>query len=139
MYPKAHPAVINALENSVRIDNDIGLFFKNMINKNKKPLTICVTGSNGKSTTTSLINHILNSISNNSELGGNIGRPVLELNNNKSIKFNVLELSSYQIEIANFLSPDIAIFLNLSSDHLERHGGIGGILMLKQDFLLWVA
>ena len=131
LYPKAHPAVINALENSVRIDNDIGLFFKNMINKNKKPLTICVTGSNGKSTTTSLINHILNSISNNSELGGNIGRPVLELNNNKSIKFNVLELSSYQIEIANFLSPDIAIFLNLSSDHLERHGGIGGYFNAK--------
>jgi UDP-N-acetylmuramoylalanine--D-glutamate ligase len=102
-----------------------------MINKNKKPLTICVTGSNGKSTTTSLINHILNSISNNSELGGNIGRPVLELNNNKSIKFNVLELSSYQIEIANFLSPDIAIFLNLSSDHLERHGGIGGYFNAK--------
>lgn len=131
LYPKAHPAVINALENSVRIDNDIGLFFRNMINKNKKPLTICVTGSNGKSTTTSLINHILNSISNNSELGGNIGRPVLELNNNKSIKFNVLELSSYQIEIANFLSPDIAIFLNLSSDHLERHGGIGGYFNAK--------
>ena len=131
LYPKAHPAVINALENSVRIDNDIGLFFRNMINKNKKPFTICVTGSNGKSTTTSLINHILNSISNNSELGGNIGRPVLELNNNKSIKFNVLELSSYQIEIANFLSPDIAIFLNLSSDHLERHGGIGGYFNAK--------
>jgi len=109
LYPKAHPAVINALENSVRIDNDIGLFFRNMINKNKKPLTICVTGSNGKSTTTSLINHILNSISNNSELGGNIGRPVLELNNNKSKKFNVLELSSYQIEIAIFC-PQILLF-----------------------------
>ncbi len=131
LYPKAHPAVINALENSVRIDNDIGLFFRDISNKNKKPFTICVTGSNGKSTTSSLINHILNSISNNSELGGNIGRPVLELNNNKSKKFNVLELSSYQIEIANFLSPDIAIFLNLSSDHLERHGGIGGYFNAK--------
>ena len=53
------------------------------------------------------------------------------MNNNKSIKFNVLELSSYQIEIANFLSPDIAIFLNLSSDHLERHGGIGGYFNAK--------
>ena len=131
LYPKAHPAVINALKNSVRIDNDIGLFFENMSNKNKKPYTICVTGSNGKSTTTSLINHILASISNNSEIGGNIGRPVLELRNDKSKKFNVLELSSYQIEIANFLSPDIAIFLNLSSDHLERHGGIGGYFNAK--------
>jgi len=131
LYPKAHPAVINALENSVRIDNDIGLFFENMSNKNKKPDIICVTGSNGKSTTTSLINHILASISNNSEIGGNIGRPVLELRNDKSKKFNVLELSSYQIEIANFLSPDIAIFLNLSSDHLERHGGIGGYFNAK--------
>ncbi len=131
LYPKAHPAVINALENSVRIDNDIGLFFENMSNKNKKPDIICVTGSNGKSTTTSLINHILASISNNSEIGGNIGRPVLELRNDKSKKFNVLELSSYQIEIANFLSPDIAIFLNLSNDHLERHGGIGGYFNAK--------
>ena len=58
----------------------------------------------------------------NSEVGGNIGRPVLELNTDESNTFKVLELSSYQIEIAKFLSPDIAIFLNLSSDHLDRHG-----------------
>ena len=76
LYPNPHPAVINALDNSVRIDNDIGLFFENL--KNKNTTIICVTGSNGKSTTASLINHVLLNFKKNSEVGGNIGRPVLE-------------------------------------------------------------
>tara|TARA_A100001011_G_C14263447_1_gene823596 strand:+ start:312 stop:1694 length:1383 start_codon:yes stop_codon:yes gene_type:complete len=129
LYPNPHPAVINALDNSVRIDNDIGLFFENL--KNKNTTIICVTGSNGKSTTASLINHVLLNFKKNSEVGGNIGRPVLEFKNDDFENFKVLELSSYQIEIANFLSPDIAIFLNLSRDHLERHGGIGGYFNSK--------
>ena len=129
LYPRLHPAVINALENSVRIDNDIGLYFENF--KNKKTKFICVTGSNGKSTTAALINHILSQLSNNSQLGGNFGRPVLEFENDYSDNFKVLELSSFQIEIANFLSPDIAIFLNFSKDHLDRHGGIGGYFNSK--------
>ena len=131
LYPNAHPAVIQALNNSVRIDNDIGLFFENLKNKNTNTTVICVTGSNGKSTTVSLINHVLLNFKKKSEVGGNIGRPVLELNTNENDSYKVLELSSYQIEIANFLSPDIAIFLNLSSDHLDRHGGIGGYFNSK--------
>ncbi len=131
LYPNAHPAVIQALNNSVRIDNDIGLFFEDLKKKKKNTTIICVTGSNGKSTTVSLINHVLLNFKKNSEVGGNIGRPVLELNTDESNTFKVLELSSYQIEIAKFLSPDIAIFLNLSSDHLDRHGGIGGYFNSK--------
>ena len=131
LYPNAHPAVIQALNNSVRIDNDIGLFFENLKNKKKNTTIICVTGSNGKSTTASLINHVLLNLKKKSEVGGNIGRPVLELNTDGSNTFKVLELSSYQIEIANFLLPDIAIFLNLSNDHLDRHGGRGGYFKSK--------
>ncbi len=131
LYPNAHPAVIQALNNSVRVDNDIGLFFENLKNNNKKTRVICVTGSNGKSTTVSLINHVLLGLKKKSEVGGNIGRPVLELSIDEIENFKVLELSSYQIEIANFLSPDIAIFLNLSNDHLDRHGGIGGYFNSK--------
>ena len=59
LYPNAHPAVIQALNNSVRVDNDIGLFFENLKNKNTNTTVISVTGSNGKSTTVSLINHVL--------------------------------------------------------------------------------
>ena len=100
LYPNVHPAVIQALNNSVRIDNDIGLFFEDLEKKKKNTTIICVTGSNGKSTTVSLINHVLLNFKKNSEVGGNIGRPVLELNTDESNTFKVLELSSYQIEIA---------------------------------------
>ena len=131
LYPNAHPAVIQALNNSVRVDNDIGVFFENLKKKNTNTTVICVTGSNGKSTTVSLINHVLMSLKKHSEVGGNIGRPVLELNIDESENFKILELSSYQIEIAKSLSPDIAIFLNLSNDHLDRHGGKGGYFNSK--------
>ncbi len=131
LYPNAHPAVINAIEHSVRIDNDIGLFFENSQKKDKNATFICVTGSNGKSTTASLIHHILSKLSIKTEIGGNIGQPVFKLNIKDRESIKVIELSSYQIEIANFLFPDIAIFLNFTSDHLERHGGLGGYFNSK--------
>ena len=131
LYPNIHPAIINAFNYSVRIDNDVGLFFENSKVLKKNNTFICVTGSNGKSTTVSLINHILSNLSLNSEVGGNIGRPISDLLMNKNESIKVIELSSYQIEIANFLSPDIAVLLNFSNDHLERHGGLGGYFSAK--------
>ena len=131
LYPKAHPAVMNAIDNSVRIENDIGLFFQEVKNRKKNTKSICITGSNGKSTTASLIHHVLLGLSKNSEIGGNIGKPVLKFSMSNDEALRVIELSSYQIEIANFLMPYIAIFLNFSTDHLDRHGGIGGYFNSK--------
>ena len=65
------------------------------------------------------------------QMGGNIGRGVLDLNPASDGQITVLELSSYQTELARSLAPDIAVFMNLSPDHLERHGGVGGYFAAK--------
>jgi UDP-N-acetylmuramoylalanine--D-glutamate ligase len=96
------------------------------------PKIVGVTGSNGKSTTTALIHHTLNAAGRMAQMGGNIGRSALELDPPEAGGVMVLELSSYQIELARALGPDIAIFLNISPDHLDRHGGMGGYFAAKQ-------
>ncbi len=136
LYPAPHPVVVKAWELGVAVDNDIGLFFRSFAGEEWDqlailPKVVCVTGSNGKSTTSALIHHILTEAGRPSQLGGNIGRGVLDLEPAVSGSIIVLELSSYQTELARSLQPDIAVFLNLSPDHLDRHGGIGGYFAAK--------
>ncbi len=84
---------------------------------------IGVTGTNGKTTTTALIGHILESAGKHVQIGGNIGRPVLSmLKQSRSDTWNVLELSSFQLEAMNSFRPHIAVVLNVKPDHLDRHG-----------------
>lgn len=86
---------------------------------------IAVTGSNGKTTVTSLIGHLLQKTGKKIFVGGNIGTPVLEyLRGDQWAGIVVLELSSFQLEIAGSFRPDVAILLNISPDHLDRHGTI---------------
>lgn len=135
LYPEPHPAVERAWANGIPVDNDVGLFFTAMMEREPgdgpEPKVICVTGSNGKSTTTALIHHILSSTGRPTQMGGNIGRGVLDLDPPVDGETIVLELSSYQTELARTLAPDVAVFLNLSPDHLDRHGGIGGYFAAK--------
>ena len=134
LYPRPSPSVARALEAGVPLDNDIGLFFSavragRFPSEGSSPQVIAVTGSNGKSTTSALINHVLNRSGRNSSVAGNIGNAVLDL---PAIEgFVVLEVSSYQAELAKCLDPDIAVFLNFSPDHLDRHGGPGGYFAAK--------
>ncbi|WOI55325.1 UDP-N-acetylmuramoyl-L-alanine--D-glutamate ligase [Palleronia sp. LCG004] len=137
LYPKPHPVVASALEAGVPIDNDIGLFFRSIATgawaaMDVPPRVVAVTGSNGKSTTSALIDHILRSDGRTVQLAGNIGRGVLDLDPPVSGSVIVLELSSYQTELARALTPDIAVFTNLSPDHLDRHGGPGGYFAAKR-------
>lgn len=125
LWPLPHPVVSFAKKYGVPIENEIDLFQKNV---NKK--IISVTGTNGKSTTTALINHILNVCGKKSTIGGNFGLPALSLPNNKD--FYVLELSSYQLESCNICGFDSAILLNITPDHLKRHGGMHGYIEAKQ-------
>ena len=97
-----------------------------------RPKIIAVTGSNGKSTTASLLHHIFSTLGYKVQLAGNIGRGVLDINPASDNELIILELSSFQIEVARTLSPDVAIFTNISSDHLERHGGFGGYFASKR-------
>jgi len=139
LYPAPHPAVARALAAGVPVDNDIGLFFREMTawepgagdDGDGDPTILCVTGSNGKSTTSALIHHILTGAGRSAQLGGNIGVGVLALEYPESRDTIVLELSSYQTDLARSLAPDIAVFLNLSDDHLDRHAGRGGYFAAK--------
>ena len=136
-HPKPHIVVSAAIENGVAIDNDIGLFFRSIGSSDwakfeSIPKIIAVTGSNGKSTTSALIHHILISENRPSQLAGNIGKGVFDLEPLTDGETVVLELSSYQTEVANSLTPDVAVFTNFAPDHLERHGGIGGYYAAKK-------
>lgn len=137
LYPAPHPIIRKAWDMGAVVDNDIGLFFRSYgtrewDNFEVLPRVICVTGSNGKSTTTALIEHILRAADRLVQMGGNIGRGVLDLDPAVEGQITVLELSSYQTELARSLAPDIALFMNLSPDHLDRHGGLGGYFAAKR-------
>ncbi len=136
LYPSPHPAVKIAWEKSVLVDNDISLFFQSFAQPewsmfDHEPKIVGITGSNGKSTTAALIFHVLKSAQRPVQLGGNFGTGALSLEPMIDNEVVILELSSYQLELARILSPDIAVFLNLSPDHLDRHGGLGGYFAAK--------
>ncbi|MBF9031866.1 UDP-N-acetylmuramoyl-L-alanine--D-glutamate ligase [Rhodobacterales bacterium HKCCE3408] len=137
LYPAPHPAIAAAMEAGVPVDNDIGLFFRavgqgDWADHEITPRIVAVTGSNGKSTTAALIHHILTEAGTETQLAGNIGRGVLDIDPPGDGGVVVLELSSYQTELARALTPDIAVFTNLSPDHLDRHGGPGGYFAAKR-------
>lgn len=137
LYPAPHPVIARALELGIPVDNDIGLFFRSFATPawddfDQVPKVVCITGSNGKSTTTALIHHILTESGRPSQMGGNIGRGVLDLDPGEEGGVVVLELSSYQTELARSLTPDVAVFTNLSPDHMDRHNGLGGYFAAKR-------
>lgn len=132
LYPHSHPAITAARNAGAIIDNDVSLFFRAIGMSGAEVKVVCVTGSNGKSTTTALIDHILGSAGRPRQMGGNIGRGVLDLDPPADGEVIVLELSSYQLDLARALAPDVAVFLNLSPDHLDRHGGLGGYFAAKR-------
>lgn len=140
LYPKPHVAVTRAWAAGVPVDNDIGLFFGEMFawepsmddEGERTPTVIAITGSNGKSTCTALIHHILKEAGREVQMGGNIGVGALSLAYPRSGDVIVLELSSYQTDLARHLTPDVAVFLNLSDDHLDRHAGRGGYFAAKK-------
>lgn len=137
LYPSPNRIVGLAMEAGIPVDNDIGLFFRSFgqcawEEFDTPPRVVAVTGSNGKSTTSALIHHIIEASSRDSQLAGNIGRGVLDIEPPTDGGVVVLELSSYQTELARSLTPDIAVFTNLSPDHLDRHGGLGGYFAAKR-------
>ncbi|MDM7255326.1 MAG: Mur ligase family protein, partial [Paracoccus sp. (in: a-proteobacteria)] len=137
LYPRPHPVIAKALELGIPVDNDIGLFFRSYATEawndfDTMPRVIAITGSNGKSTTTALIRHILHHAGRPVQMGGNIGTGVLSLDPAHDGEVVVLELSSYQTDLARALTPDVAVFTNLSPDHLDRHAGLGGYFAAKR-------
>lgn len=137
-HPAPHWTVEKAREAGVEILGDIELFARtvNAAPEHKRPKIVAITGTNGKSTTTALIGHICAQAGRDTRIGGNIGFGVLGLEDMHGGAVYVLELSSYQLDLTSSLKPDVAIILNISPDHLDRHGGMEGYVAAKRRILL---
>ncbi|WP_421930930.1 UDP-N-acetylmuramoyl-L-alanine--D-glutamate ligase [Phenylobacterium sp.] len=137
-HPEPHWTVTKAQETGVEIVGDMELFARtvNAAPEHKRPKIVAITGTNGKSTTTALIGHICASAGRDTRVGGNIGVGVLGLEDMHGGAVYVLEMSSYQLDLTSSLKPDVAILLNVSPDHLERHGGMEGYVAAKRRILL---
>lgn len=134
LLPKPHWTAVAAISASVPIICDIEILAReiNARPEADKPKVIAITGTNGKSTTTALIGHVLKTLGKDAQIGGNIGRGVLDLDRMHAGTHFVIELSSYQLERTHSLRANAAILLNLSPDHLDRHGTMDAYGQVKQ-------
>src|ERR1700733_8050885 len=126
-FPAPHPAVTHARAAGVPIIGDIELLGR----AQPQARYIGITGTNGKSTTTALIGHILATAGKTVEVGGNLGPPALGLEPLGTTGAYVLEMSSFQLELLDTLAFDIAVLLNITPDHLDRHGDMAGYVAAK--------
>lgn len=128
-HPEPHWTVKKAQEASVPIIGDTELFFQEFLHRGAQDRVLALTGTNGKSTTTALTTHILNEAGETAIMGGNIGFGVLDMpdfasSDSEDGKIYVLELSSYQIDLTPSLCPTAAGLLNITPDHIDRHGTV---------------
>ncbi|MCL4146920.1 UNVERIFIED_CONTAM: hypothetical protein GTU68_064708 [Idotea baltica] len=132
-FPQPHRVVRMAEMTGVPVVGDMELFARSVqaLPERGRPKIIGITGTNGKSTTTVLIGHILKAAGRDVRIGGNIGTGVLDLASLHANAVYVLELSSYQLDLVKSLHCNVSILLNISPDHLDRHGGMEGYQAAK--------
>ena len=137
-FPQPHRIVRMAEMTGVPVVGDMELFARAVqaLPERGRPEVVGITGTNGKSTTTALIGHILKQAGRDARVGGNIGKGVLDMAPLNANSVYVLELSSYQLDLVKSLHCDVGVFLNLSPDHLDRHGGIDGYVAAKKRLFL---
>ncbi|MBJ7535727.1 UDP-N-acetylmuramoyl-L-alanine--D-glutamate ligase [Rhodomicrobium vannielii ATCC 17100] len=131
-HPEPHWTVKLAQANGVEIIGDTEIFFRERRRVGARCPIIAITGTNGKSTTTALSNHLLNAAGRASVCGGNIGKAVLDLPPFVDGQHYVLELSSFQLDLTPSLDPDAGILLNITLDHIDRHGSLEGYAAVKE-------
>jgi UDP-N-acetylmuramoylalanine--D-glutamate ligase len=130
-HPAPHWTVNRAREANVEIIGDIEIFARERSAHAGGAPFIAITGTNGKSTTTALIAHLLRASGRDTQMGGNIGVPVLLLEPFALDRYYVIEMSSYQIELTPTLNPSVGILLNISPDHIDRHGTFENYAAIK--------
>lgn len=130
-HPTPHWAAALARKAGVEIVGDIELFCRERAKSGGQVPLVAITGTNGKSTTTALIAHLVNSAGRDAQMGGNIGVPVLALAAFAPGRVYVLEVSSYQIDLAPSLHATVGILLNVTEDHLDRHGTMENYAAIK--------
>jgi UDP-N-acetylmuramoylalanine--D-glutamate ligase len=131
-HPKPHWTVERARAAGVPIVGDIELFARERAALAPNAPFVAITGTNGKSTTTALIAHILREAGRDVALGGNIGVPVLDLPPPSMGRVHVVECSSFQIDLAPSLAPSVGLLINITPDHLDRHGTLENYAAIKE-------
>jgi UDP-N-acetylmuramoylalanine--D-glutamate ligase len=131
-HPAPHWTVALARAAGVEVVGDIELFCRERRARAPKAPFVAITGTNGKSTTTALVAHLLCSAGRESEIGGNIGTAILSLAPPDETRAHVIECSSYQIDLAPTLDPSIGVLLNVTEDHLDRHGTLAHYAAVKE-------
>ena len=126
-HPRPHEVVQRAREGGIEVIGDIELFAR----ENLGVPTIAISGTNGKSTTTALIGHILANAGFDAQVGGNIGKAALELAPPGGKTIYVLEISSYQIDLSPGFRPEVSILSNITPDHIDRHGSLENYAAVK--------
>src|ERR1700751_3569262 len=134
--PLTHPAprwsVLFAREGGVEAIGDIELFCRERRRHAPDAPFVAITGTNGKSTTTALIAHLMKVAGYDSQMGGNIGTAILSLEPPRMGRVHVIEMSSYQIDLCPSLDPSVGILLNVSEDHIDRHGTLENYAAVKE-------
>jgi UDP-N-acetylmuramoylalanine--D-glutamate ligase len=131
-HPTPHWTVRLAQQASVPVIGDIELFCRERKHIAPGAPFVAITGTNGKSTTTALVAHLAASAGMDVQIGGNIGTAILSLAPPSAGRVHVIECSSYQIDLAPSLDPSVGILINLSEDHLDRHGNMEHYAAVKE-------
>ncbi len=131
-HPAPHWTVGFARAAGVEVIGDIELFCRERRRHAGGAAFVAITGTNGKSTTTALVAHLLASAGHDVQLGGNIGTAILSLEPPRAGRVHVIEMSSYQIDLTPTLDPSVGILLNVSEDHIDRHGSLRHYAAVKE-------
>ncbi len=133
-HPRPHRVVQLATLSQTPIIGDIELFGRAVqaAPAPRRPKVAAVTGTNGKSTITTLLGHVVKACGRDAQVGGNIGEPALDLDPFHAGAVYVLETSSFQLELTHTFAPDVALLSNVTPDHLDRHGDMDSYVAAKR-------
>src|SRR5580698_6386453 len=131
-HPAPHWSVLMARQAGIEVIGDIELFCRERKRHAPDAPFVAITGTNGKSTTTALVAHLMREAGHDVQIGGNIGTAILKLEPPRAGRIHVIEMSSYQIDLTPSLDPSVGILLNVSEDHIDRHGTLEHYAAVKE-------
>jgi UDP-N-acetylmuramoylalanine--D-glutamate ligase len=131
-HPAPHWSVLLAREAGCEVIGDIELFCRERRRNAPDAPFVAITGTNCKSTTTALIAHLMRFAGYDTQMGGNIGTAILSLEPPRTGRVHVIEMSSYQIDLTPSLDPTVGILINISEDHIDRHGTLDHYAAVKE-------
>ena len=131
-HPAPHWSVRMAREARIEVIGDIELFCRERRRHAPDAPFVAITGTNGKSTTTALTAHLMRFAGYDTQMGGNIGTAILSLEPPRKGRVHVIEMSSYQIDLTPSLDPAVGILINVSEDHIDRHGTLEHYAAVKE-------